>query len=116
MKLQKSLSGVQEKTFLAHCIRISPCFTWTENSYLIYVISPSAGKKSREFNALVVWKVMYLCHQVTLVFTAHDVKKCSLCKLDINVKKRTVVAGSVGFFKLEQKFLLYSKFYFENQM
>ena len=31
----------------------------------------------------------------------HDV---TLCKLDVNVKNGTAVAGSVGFFKLEEKF------------
>ena len=44
---------------------------------------------------------MYLLRQVTLVFTAvtseNDV---TLCKLDVNVKNRTAVAGSVDFFKL----------------
>ena len=46
----------------------------------------------------------------------------NLCKLDANVNNRTAIAGSVGFFKLEKKLfkgkkvLLYSKFYFENQM
>ena len=41
--------------------------------------------------------------QVILVFTADESKKTdvSLCKLDINVKNRTAVAGSVSFFKLE---------------
>ena len=45
---------------------------------------------------------MYLCRQVTLVFTAvtsqNDV---TLCKLDVNVKNGTAVAGRVDFFKLE---------------
>ena len=55
-------------------------------------------------------------------FTADDVKNdVSLYKVDVNAKSRTAVAGSVGFFKLEEKLfkgksLLYSKFYFENQM
>ena len=45
----------------------------------------------------------------------------TLCKFDVNVKNRTAVAGSVGFFILEYKLfkgkvLLYSKPYFENQM
>ena len=31
---------VLEKFFLAHRIRISACFTWTDNSYLTHVISP----------------------------------------------------------------------------
>ena len=43
---------------------------------------------------------MYLRHQVTLGFTAvtseNDV---TLCKLDVNVKNRTAVAGSVDFFE-----------------
>ena len=37
---------------------------------------------------------------MALDFTAGDV---SLCKLDVKVKKRTAVAESVGFFKLERK-------------
>ena len=65
---------------------------------------------------------MYLHRQVTLVFTAVTSKNdVTLCKLDVNVKNRTAVAGSVDLFKLELKLfkgkmLLYSKFYFENQM
>ena len=31
------------KPFLAYRIRISACFTWTDNSYLTHVISPRAG-------------------------------------------------------------------------
>ena len=39
-----------------------------------------------------------------LVFTAVTSKNdITLCKLDVNVKNRTAVAGSVDFFKLEQK-------------
>ena len=35
-------------------------------------------------------------------FYSRNVKKdVTLCKLDVNVKSRTVVAGSVDFFKLE---------------
>ena len=45
---------------------------------------------------------MYLCRQVTLVFTAvtseNDV---TLCKLDVNIKNRMAVAGSVDFFQFE---------------
>ena len=45
---------------------------------------------------------MYLRCQVTLVFTAVTSKNdVTLCKLDIYVKNRTAVAGSVDFFKLE---------------
>ena len=44
---------------------------------------------------------MYLRSQVTLAFTAvtseNDV---TLCKLEVNVKNRTAVAGSVDFIKL----------------
>ena len=29
--------------FLAYRIRISACFTWTDNSYLTHVISPKTG-------------------------------------------------------------------------
>ena len=29
--------------FLAYRIRISACFTWTDNSYLTLVVSPRAG-------------------------------------------------------------------------
>ena len=47
---------------------------------------------------------MYLRRQVTMVFTAvtseNDV---TLCKLNIDVKNRTVVACSIDFVKLEQK-------------
>ena len=39
---------------------------------------------------------------MTLVFNAIMAKTdVTLCKLDVNVKNRTAVAGSVGFFKLE---------------
>ena len=45
---------------------------------------------------------MFLCCQVTLVFTAVTSKNdITLCKLDVNVKNRTAVAGSVNFFQLE---------------
>ena len=42
------------------------------------------------------------------VFTDDDVMQTekndvSLCKLDVDVKNRTVVAGSIGFFKTELK-------------
>ena len=62
---------------------------------------------------------------MTLVFTADYVKNgVSICKLDVDVKNRPAVAGSVGFFKLEQErfnekkvlHLLYSGFLFENQI
>ena len=59
---------------------------------------------------------------MTLVFIPVTSKiDVTLCKLDVNVKNRTAVAGSVYFFKLEYKLfkgkvLLNSKFYFENQM
>ena len=48
----------------------------------------------------------------------HDV---TLCKLDVNVKNRTAVAGSVDSLNLsrnplKEKVLFRSKFYFENQM
>ena len=33
----------ERKRFLAYRIRISACFTWTDNSYLTHVISPGAG-------------------------------------------------------------------------
>ena len=36
----------------------------------------------------------------------------SLCKLDVTVKNRTAVAGSVGFFKLELKLFKGKKHYF----
>ena len=45
-------------------------------------------------------------------FTADDVKNdVSLYKVDVNAKSRTAVAGSVGFFKLEEK-LFKGKSYF----
>ena len=45
---------------------------------------------------------MYLRCQVTLVFTAITSKNdVTLCKLDVKVKNRMAVAGSVNFFKLE---------------
>ena len=46
---------------------------------------------------------MYLRRQVTLVLqpiTSNNDRRVTLCKLDINVKNRMAVAGSVGFFKL----------------
>ena len=62
---------------------------------------------------------MYLRRQVTSVFTTvtsrYDV---TLCKLDVHVKNRTAVAGSVDLLSrtsLTEKVLLYSKFFFENQ-
>ena len=65
---------------------------------------------------------MYLCPQVTLVFTAVTSKNdVTLCKLDVNVKIRTAVADSVTSLNLSSNslkeiLLLNSKFYFENQM
>ena len=45
---------------------------------------------------------MYLCRQMTLVFTAVTSKNdVTLCKLDVNVENRTAVAGSVDFIKHE---------------
>ena len=45
---------------------------------------------------------MYQRRQVTLVFTAVSSKNdITLCKLDVNVKNRTAVAGSVDFIKLK---------------
>ena len=45
---------------------------------------------------------MHLRRQVTLVFIDVTSKNdIILCKLDVNVKNRMAVAGSVNFFKLE---------------
>ena len=47
---------------------------------------------------------MYLRRQVTLVFLQPLRQKmtyANLCKLDVNVKNRAAVAGSVDFFKLK---------------
>ena len=58
---------------------------------------------------------------MTLVFTAVTSKNdVTLCKLDVNVKNRTAVAGSVDFFQLQQKpfkgeSVISYKFFFENQ-
>ena len=54
---------------------------------------------------------------MTLGFTADVKNDVTLCKLDIYVKNRTAVAGSVDFFQFEKKLfngnmLLYSKFLF----
>ena len=44
--------------------------------------------------------VMYIRRLVTLVFTTVTSKNdVPLCKLDVNVKNSTTVAGSVDFFK-----------------
>ena len=65
---------------------------------------PGPDKKSCVFNALVVLEVTYLRRQVTLVFTAVTSKTdVTLCKLDINIKNRMEVAGSVDLFNLEWK-------------
>ena len=49
------------------------------------------------------WKSRNARRQVTLVFTANNVKNdVILCKIDVNVKNRMPVAGSVGFFKLSR--------------
>ena len=64
---------------------------------------------------------MYLHRQVTLVFTVVTSKNdVTLCKLNVNVKNQTAVAGSVDFLDLsrnssKENVLLYCKFYFENQ-
>ena len=45
---------------------------------------------------------MHLRRQVTLGFTAVTSKNdVTLCKLDVNVKYPTAVAGSIDFFKLK---------------
>ena len=63
---------------------------------------PGPDKKSRVFNALVVLEVTYLRRQVSLDFTAVTSKNdVTLCKLDVNVKNRTAVAGSVDSFKIK---------------
>ena len=44
---------------------------------------------------------MYLRRQVALAFTAVTTENgVTLCKLEVNVKNRTVVSGSVDFIKL----------------
>ena len=49
---------------------------------------------------------------MTLIFTTVTSKNdVTLCKLDVNVKNRTAVAGSVDFIKLDQK-LFNEKCYF----
>ena len=60
---------------------------------------------------------------MTLVFNAITSKNdVTLCKLDVNVKNRTAVAGSIGFFlnlsrnSLKDKVFYYSRLCFENQM
>ena len=70
---------------------------------MLHVSHRGPDKKSREFNAWVVQEVTYLRRQVTLVLqpiTSNNDRRVTLCKLDINVKNRMAVAGSVGFFKL----------------
>ena len=42
IKYQNHLRAARN-TILAYQIRISTCFTWTDNSYLTHVISPGAG-------------------------------------------------------------------------
>ena len=44
---------------------------------------------------------MYLRRQVTLVLQPLLKNDVTLCKLDVNVKDRTAVAGSVELFKFE---------------
>ena len=57
-------------------------------------------------NHVHLMEVTYLRCQVTLVFTAVTSKNdVTLCKVDVNVKNWTAVAGSVDFFKHEQKLL-----------
>ena len=51
--------------------------------------------------ALVLWEVTYLRRQVTLFLQPLHKNDVTLCKLDVNVKYRTAVTGSVDFFKLE---------------
>ena len=49
---------------------------------------------------------MYLSRQVTMVFIAVKSKNdVTLCKLDVNIKNRTAVAGSINFIKLDWKLL-----------
>ena len=65
--------------------------------YIIFSCTPDKG-------ILVFYLGWYLRRPVMLVFTAIMSKNdVALCKLDVNVKNRTAVAGSVGFFKLKQK-------------
>ena len=50
---------------------------------------------------------------MTLVFTAVTSKKdVTLCKLDVNVKNRPAVAGSIDFFKLKKQPFKGKKCYF----
>ena len=59
---------------------------------------------------------------MTLVFTSDDVKNhVTLGKLDVNVKNRMAMLVALASLNLnrnalKEKVLLYSKFYFENQM
>ena len=62
---------------------------------------PDPGPNTNHVD-LMLWlykKVTYLRRQVTLDFTADDIKNdATLCKLNANVNNRTVVAGCVGLF------------------
>ena len=56
---------------------------------------------TQKVNALFVFEVTYLHRQVTLFFKAVTSKNdVTLCKVDVNVKNRSAVAGSVSLFKL----------------
>ena len=58
--------------------------------------------RNHHLNVLVVLEVTYLRRQVTLVFNSRYVKHyVTLCKLDVNVKNRMAVAGSLDLFKRE---------------
>ena len=66
-------------------------------------------------SCIFVVKLRWFLHRMT---SKNDV---SLCKLDVNVKDRTAVAGSVGCFKLELKLFkekgkVYIMFFFKHQM
>ena len=55
------------------------------------------------------------------LYSRYVKKDVTLCKLDVNVKNRTAVDGAstssnLSRKSLKEKVLLYSKFFFENQM
>ena len=105
-------------SFLAHQIRIFACFTLTDNSFLalqilgysctlpgrIILISSMLshpGTNENHVNSMhwlyrksCIYVVKWCCFLQPITLK-NDV---SLCKLHVNIKNQTAVAGSVGFF------------------
>ena len=91
-----------EKYFL-HTRWGYPCVSPVPTNLILPMLShPGSDKNHVHLMHWLYRKSRIYRRQVTLVFTTATSKNdVTFCKLDVNVKNRTAVAGSVDFFKLK---------------